>query len=127
MTDTSLTDIYQQVGELIGSMKGLNSKVDDLKTVAAESEAKSADYRQGVRDELGKLVLRTTHLEVDMNSVKDSIIKMRGVTDGVEKMRERALGAGTAGAIVIRIGVGVVAAVGWVAWLYTYLTGRPPP
>jgi len=127
MTDASLNDIYRQIGELIGSMKGLVGNVADLKIAAAASEESAAEYRQGVRDELGKIVLRTTHLETDMSTVKESIEKMRGVTDDVVKMRERALGAGTAGNIVIKIGVGVVGMVGWVAWLYTYLTGRPPP
>jgi hypothetical protein len=127
MTDASLNQIYKLLGELTGDVRAINGKVDDLKTDMSESEATSAHYRQGVRDELGKIVLRTTHLESDMSTVKSNVDRMRGVTDDVEKMRERALGAGTLGRWLIRIGIGVVTFAGWAAAAYTWMFHRPPP
>lgn len=127
MTDASLNQIYKLLGELTGDVRAINGKVDDLKTDMSESEATSALYRQGVRDELGKIVLRTTHLESDMSTVKSNVDRMRGVTDDVEKMRERALGAGTLGRWLIRIGIGVVTFAGWAAAAYTWMFHRPPP
>src|SRR5690606_26134213 len=123
----SLNDIYKQVGELIGSMKGLVSKVDDLKRDAAESEATSASYRQGVRDELGKLVMRTTHLETEMHSVKQQVQAQGAITEEVKVARDRVIFAGTLGRILWSIGKQLLAAAAGAAAAWYAITGRPPP
>jgi len=127
MTDASLNDIYHLVGELKGTVKGLHGKVDDLKKDMSDSEATSADYRAGVRDELGKLVMRTTHLEADVGAVKAKVDAHEKVTIEVTTLRSKAEGAGTLGRWLIRVGIGVVTAAGWIIGVYTWLTGRPPP
>lgn len=127
MSEASLNDIYKQVGELIGTVKGLGGKVDDLKHELAEAEATSAAYRQGVRDELAKLVVRATHLESDMSTVKERVEAHEKVTVEVKTLRSKAEGAGTLGRWLIRVGIGVVTVAGWIIGAYTWLTGRPPP
>lgn len=127
MSDASLNDIYKLVGELTGTVRAMNGKVDDLKRDASEAEATSAAYRQGVRDELGKIVMRTTHLESDLASVKKKVDAQGEVTADVLALRERAIGAGTVGGWLVKLGIGVVAFAGWVLGIYTYLTGKPPP
>ena len=127
MSDASLNDIYKLVGELTGTIGAMNGTVDEMKRSMTASEATSADYRQGVRDELGKIVLRTTRLESDLASVKQKVDAQGAVTSDVMALRERAIGAGTVGRWLLKIGIGIVGFVGWALGLYTYLTGRPPP
>lgn len=45
----------------------------------------------------------------------------------MKKITIQAQGAGTAGEYALKIGVGVVGAIGWAVGVYTWLTGRPPP
>jgi hypothetical protein len=71
--------------------------------------------------------MRTTHLEADMSSVKVKTEAIQSVTDDVVTLRRQAQGAGTLGRWLIRIGIGVVTAAGWLIGAFTYLTRRPPP
>jgi len=127
MTDASLNDIYKQVGELIGLQKGLDGKVDELKKDAAEAEAKSSAYRQGVREELGKIVMRTTHLETELHSVKAKVDAQQAITDVVKTARDHALVAGRLGTILWKIGKVLLAAAAGAATTWYSLTGKPPP
>ncbi len=127
MTDASLNDIYRLVGELGGTVRGLDSKVDDIKREAAASEEKSAAYRQGVREELGNLVLRTTHLETELHSVKTKVDAQQAITDEVKTVRDRVLFAGSLGKVLWSIGKALIAAAAGAAGAWYALTGRPPP
>lgn len=138
MPSGSLIEISARLGELTGTMRGLAEKVDAIQQNIAESEDRSTESRANVHRRLDELVVRTTHIEQDVLTTKvrvenvevntnDRLQKVELVTDGVQIMRERALGAGTAGRWLIKIGIGVVTFAGWILAGYTYLTGKPPP
>lgn len=127
MTDASLNDVYHLLGDLGGSMKGLNSKVDNIQREAAASEEKSAVYRHGVREELGNLVLRTTHLETELHQVKVKVDAQAIITDEVKVVRDRVLFAGSLGRMLWSIGKALIAAAAGAAGAWYALTGRPPP
>jgi hypothetical protein len=98
------------------------------KLEAIEDRLERADEsRVGIHRRLDEVVMRTTHLEADMSSVKSKTEAIQSVTDDVVALRSQAQGAGTLGRWLIRIGIGVVTAAGWLIGAYTYLTGKPPP
>ena len=68
-----------------------------------------------------------THIESDVTTLKRKVDGVEQITEGVEKMTQQAAGAGTAGRWLIKIGIAVIGAAGWLAAVYTHLTGRPPP
>ncbi|WP_353641303.1 DUF1515 family protein [Mesorhizobium sp. WSM2239] len=123
----SLNEIYKMLGELTGTVRAINEKVDDLKNDMGESEVASATSRANVHRRLDEVVLRTTHLETDMLTVKNKVEGVEAVTEDVISLRQQALGAGTLGHWLIRIGIGVVTLAGWAIGIYTWMTGRPPP
>jgi hypothetical protein len=125
--EASLNEIYKLVGELTSTTKAINDKVDDLKKDMGDSEVASATSRANVHRRLDEVVLRTTHLETDMLSVKNKVEGVEAVTEDVISLRQQALGAGTLGHWLIKIGITVVGFAGWAIGIYTYLTGRPPP
>lgn len=120
MPDTSLNELNRTIGGLIVAVEGMRRDVHDDRRVSAE-------YRQGVRDELGKIVMRQTHLEADMSSVKSKVEAHEKVTVEVTTLRTKAEGAGTLGRWLLRLGIGIVTLAGWIIGAYTYITGRPPP
>lgn len=123
----SLNEIYRLLGELSGTVKAIDEKVDDLKQDVSESEVASSKSRANVHRRLDEMVLRTASLEFDMLSVKNKVDTVKAVSDDVVALRQQAQGAGTLGHWLIKVGIGVVAVAGWMIGLYTYLTGRPPP
>ncbi|NGO50408.1 DUF1515 domain-containing protein [Mesorhizobium camelthorni] len=129
-----MNEIYKILGELTGTVKAINEKVDELKKDMGESEVASTTSRANMHRRLDEAVLRTTHLESDVHSIKskvegieDKVDGMETVTNDVVALRQQAAGAGTLGHWLIKIGIGVVAFAGWLVGIYTYLTGRPPP
>jgi len=123
----SLTEIYRMVGELTATARATNDKIDSLARDLSDSDAKSDASRANVHRRLDEVVTRTTHLESDMQSVRAEVGTMRAITDDVTKLRQQAYGAGTAGRLALRIGLGVIWLVGVGVGAYTWLTGRPPP
>lgn len=115
-----MNELNRAIGELTAEVRGLRRDVQDDRTA-------SANYRKGMRDEMGKIVLRQTHLESDVSSIKAKVDDMEQVTVQVKTMTTKAQGAGTLGRWLIRIGLGVVTLAGWIVGVYTYLTGKPPP
>jgi len=69
---------------------------------------------------LDDLVMRTTHLESDLMSVKNQVKGVEQVTGDVKILRQQAQGAGTPGQWLIRFGMGVVGSAGWLVGLYTW-------
>lgn len=116
----AMNELNRAIGELTAEVRGLRRDVQD-------DRATSASYRQGMRDELGKIVLRQTHLEADVSTIKAKVEDMEQVTIEVRTLRSKAEGAGTAGRWLLRIGIAIVTFAGWLLGIYTWLTGRPPP
>lgn len=114
MSDSS--SIERQLGILIGKVEGIADRLDQ------------ADRsRAAMHHEINTLVLRATHLETEMHSTKLRVEKIGRVTDDVETMRDKALGAGAAGQWIVRIAIGAVGLAGWAMAAYAWLLGRPPP
>ena len=120
MPDANLYELNRSIGELTAQVRGLRHDVQ-------EDRRASAEYRAGIRDELAKIVMRQTHLEADVSSMRSKVDAAEKVTVEVTTLRTKAEGAGTVGRWLIRFGIGVVTFAGWVLGLYTWLTGRPPP
>lgn len=120
LSNQGLNRIYEAIGSLTNEVVGLRRDAGDDRSV-------SANHRKEVRDELTNLVIRTTHLEKDLLSVKKRVEDNEQVTVEVRTLRSKAQGAGTLGRWLMQIGIGLVGFVGWFVGVYTYLTGRPPP
>lgn len=122
-----LTEFNGKLGELTGTLKALDDKVDEIREDMSDAETTSARYRAGVRDELAKIVLRQTHQEADILSIRTKVEGMERVTSEVTTLRTKAQGAGVLGHWLIRIGMGVLAVAGWLYGAYLWMMGRPPP
>ena len=120
LPDTSINELNRTIGELIAEVRGLRRDVQ-------EDRRTSAEYRQGVREELANLVLRQTHIENDVQALKNRVDTHEEITVQVKTLRNKAEGAGTVGQWLLRTGIAIVGFAGWVLGLYTWLTGRPPP
>lgn len=105
---------------LLGELKGQLSAILDRMDKADESRA-------GVHRRLDEFVQRITRVETDLVLVMRSQATMQAVTDDVVNLRTQAQGAGTAGRLLIKAGIGIIGAAGWLLAVYTWLTGRPPP
>ena len=134
MAGVNLNEIYQAIGSLTSAVQSLAEKIEANERRNAQSIAKvddslkdAAKSRADVHKRLDDLVIRTTHLEDEVHSVKEKTTAMQEVTDDVVSMRQRVQGAGWFGRISFRVAVAFVTFGGWLAWAYTALTGRPPP
>lgn len=110
------SSVERTLGVLLGKLEGIEDRLE-----------RADESRANVHRRLDELVMRTTHLETDMQATKVRVGEMRAVTDDVVKLRTQAAGAGTLGRWLIRIGIGVVTVAGWLTAAYTQFTGRPPP
>lgn len=108
------------VERTLGLVLGKLEAIDDRLERADESRAV-------IHRRMDDLVDRTGHLESDVGSIARKVSDMEKVTIEVTTLRTKAQGAGTLGRWLIRIGVVIVTAAGWLIGAYTYLTGRPPP
>lgn len=117
---TTMNELNRAIGELTAEVRGLRRDVQEDRTVAA-------NHRQSIREELSNIVLRQTHIEADVLSLKNKVEGMEKVTVEVTTLRTKAEGAGTVGRWLLRIGIAIVSFAGWAAGLYTWMTGRPPP
>ncbi len=108
--------VERQLGILIGKLEGIEDRLE------------RADVsRATIHQRLDEVVMRTTHVEADLASLKHRTDAMQDVTEDMRSLREKALGAGTAGRWLIKAGIGIVAFAGWGLSIYTWFTGRPPP
>jgi hypothetical protein len=110
------SNVERTLGHILGKLEG----IDDRLSRADESRA-------AVHRRLDDLVMRTTHVETDLLSLKRKVETVEAVTDDVKVMRERAFGAGTLGVWLWRVGSWVLSAAAGAAAVYTWMTGRPPP
>jgi hypothetical protein len=113
---TSLNDIYLKLGDLIAKVDAIEQRFD-----------RADESRANVHRRLDDLLLRTTHLETDIGSIRNRVDAHEKVTVEVTTLRTKAEGAGTLGRWLIRAGIAIVSFAGWMLGLYTWLTGRPPP
>jgi len=109
-------NIERALGVVIGKIDGIDDRLD-----------RQDESRAKLHERMDDMVMRTTHLESDMSSIKHKVESMEKVTVEVTTLRTKAQGAGTLGRWLIRIGIGIVTVAGWGIGVYTYLTGRPPP
>lgn len=123
----SLNEIYDRLGKLGAAMEAVAANVTELKRDIETSEARSDTSRANVHRRLDEMVMRTTHLETDMQGVKNRVDKVQGVTDEIRALRQQALGAGTLGVWLWKIGGWIITAAAGFMAAYTWLTGRPPP
>ena len=110
------SSIERSLGIVIGKLDGIEDRLN------RQDESRAVLHRR-----MDDFVLRQTHMEADMSSLKNKVEGMEKVTVEVTTLRTKAEGAGTAGRWLIRIGISILGAAGWVVGAYTWLTGRPPP
>lgn len=120
MAETGLNELNRTIGELTAEVRGLRRDVQ-------EDRRTSSEYRQGVREELANLVLRQTHIEADVSTLKNKVDGMEKVTIEVTTLRSKAQGAGIMGHWLLKAGGWVLGAAGWLYGAYLWFTGRPPP
>lgn len=127
MALASLHDIYKSLGELTGTVKGIESGIAEIKQDIAASVLTSSNSRAGIHRRLDEQLDRLSNVEHDLGTLKNKVTEMENVTVEVKTIRAKAQGAGTLGFWLVRIGIGVVGAAGWLVGFYTWLTGRHPP
>lgn len=110
------SNIERALGIVVGKLEGIEERLK------RQDESRAALHRR-----MDDLVMRTTHLESDLSSMKHKIQGMEKVTVEVTTLRTKAEGAGTVGRWLLRAGIAIVSFAGWVVGIYTYWTGRPPP
>lgn len=110
------SNIERAIGVVIGKLDGIEDRLD------RQDESRAALHKR-----VDDLILRTTHLETDMGSIRNKVDAHEKVTVEVTTLRTKAQGAGTLGRWLVRLGIGIVTVAGWIVGLYTYWTGRPPP
>lgn len=110
------SNIERSLGIVIGKLDGIEDRLN------RQDESRAALHRR-----VDDLVLRQTHQEADIVSIKNKVDGMEKVTVAVTTLRTKAQGAGALGHWLIRIGIGVVSVAGWIYGAYLWVTGRPPP
>ncbi len=110
------SNIERSLGIVIGKLDGIEDRLN------RQDESRAALHRR-----VDDLVLRQTHQEADIASIKNKVDGMEKVTVAVTTLRTKAQGAGALGHWLIRIGIGVVSVAGWIYGAYLWVTGRPPP
>lgn len=127
MADNTLNEIYDRLGSLGATLHMMNIKVDALAADLHTSEEHSNKSRATVHQRLDEVMNRTAHLEGVVANVEKTMIDVQLVTEGVKRMRDQALGAGTLGRVLIWLGGFLISGATGFAAAYTWLTGRPPP
>lgn len=110
------SSIERSIGIVIGKLDGIEDRLN------RQDESRAVLHRR-----MDDMVMRQTHMEADVSSLKNKVEGMEKVTVEVTTLRTKAEGAGTAGRWLIHLGIGILGFAGWVVGAYTWLTGRPPP
>lgn len=120
LAGTNLNQVYEAIGALTAEVRGLRRDVqEDRKT--------ASNYRAGVRKDIGDLVMRITHVEADMETVKRRSDEFQQASDTVKNMTAQAQGAGTLGHWLLKAGGWLLSAAAGAAAMWYQITGRPPP
>ena len=113
MTDSN---IERALGVMIGKLDGIEDRLERQDRSRAVLHAR-----------VDQLASQTAHLESSLSAIKTKVDSMEQVTVQTTTLITKAEGAGTLGRWLLRIGIGIVTAAGWLIGAYTWLTGRPPP
>lgn len=115
--------VEYKLGEALAMLRSYEARFDK----ADESRAKLYSRM----DDMGQ---REARIEGDLKALNDrvgsieaKVDKHQKFTDDIERIQDQAIGAGTLGRWLIKIGLGVLTVGGWIIGAYTYLTGKPPP
>lgn len=126
-----MTGKLDEISLAIGDM---GAKIDGLTRALQQSEKRAAVHRAGVHRRMDEVVGDLTEVRekvavatTSIAAVQQEVTKIKGVTDDVEKMRQRAIGAGTLGLWLWRAGYALMGAAAGFAGAIAFLTGRPPP
>lgn len=110
------SNIERSLGIVVGKLEGIERRLE-----------RQDESRAVLHQRLDQLVIRTTHLESDMTSMKARTDDFQTVSDSVRNMTAQAQGAGTLGRWLLKIGGWLISAAAGAASAYYTLTGRPPP
>ncbi len=80
------SNIERALGIDVGKLEGIEKRLE-----------RQDESRAVLHQRLDDVVLRMTHVEVDVTSLRNRTDAMEEVTNQVETMRQRAIGAGTLG------------------------------
>ncbi len=111
----SEASVERTLGQILGELKGIDDRL-----------MRADDSRAVVHRRLDEMSERLSHVEGEVEATKKSVDQIQPVADDMVKLRTQAVGAGTVGRWLIRIGIGVVTLASWIVAGYTWLTGRPP-
>ena len=111
-----MDNVERALGVVIGKLDGIEDRLD-------RQDESRAKLHQGLDEQ----VMRLTHMESDVVSLKNKVEAHDKVTVEVTTLRTKAEGAGTAGRWLLRLGIGIVTFAGWLLGIYTWMTGKPPP
>lgn len=106
----------KDLGIIIGKLEGIEKRLD-----------RQDESRNKLHERVNELVLRQTHQESDVLSIKNKVEGMSKITASVESLRIKAEGAGTLGRFLLWVGGGLLSAAGGASAAWMLLTGRPPP
>lgn len=106
----------KELGIIIGKLESIEKRLD-----------RQDESRNRLHARVNDLVLRQTHQEADVHSIKAQVEGMNKITASVEKLRIRAEGAGTLGKFLLWVGGGILSAAGGFSAAWMLITGRPPP
>jgi hypothetical protein len=109
-------NVERNLGRVLAKLEDIQRRMDH-----------ADDSRSSIHEGMNSIVLRVSHIEADLTTVKRKVEGVEQVTEDVKKMRERAFGAGTFGVWLWRVGGVVISFAAGLAAAYTWLTGRPPP
>lgn len=87
---------------------------------ASESRKKQYEAQEAMARQMIVVDARLSRLEDDFS-------ELRPTSKEIERWHQRAIGAGTLGKVLWKIGGILLGAVAGAASVWTYLTGRPPP
>jgi len=127
MTEGSLPEIFRALGTLTNEVKNLGQKIDKAEEKAGEDNRRAEQHRATMHRRVDELVDEVGDMKTSVAVLTKDVAAAKAVTDDVVKLGNQAQGAGTAGRVLIKVGIGIVGAVGYAVGLYSWLTGRPPP
>lgn len=124
---TSQNQLHRDIGELSGLVRGLTEKIESNETRNREAIEKADLGRARVHERLDDVIDHLSAVDARLKIVEERTAASKAVTDQVVQLTEQAKGAGTAGRWLLRAGIVIVSAAGWLMALYTQITGKPPP
>lgn len=114
-------------GERIARLEEKVSALTDMVKTLVEKMDSANDSRKELHHEQGSLRRGIDDLGRELRGLKSAVEQIRPTTDEYLRIREQVTGAGKLGAAAWRVGKWVIAATGWLAAVYAYVTSPPAP